>query len=37
MLKSWQRFGSKKYDAFTDEVNKIALIANDYKRIQLID
>ena len=37
ILKSQQRFTSKKYKAFTKEVSKIALSANDDKRIQSID
>ena len=37
ILKSQQRFRSEKYNVFTEEVNKIALIANDDKRIQSID
>ena len=37
MLKSQQGFRSEKYNVFTEEVNKIALSANDDKRIQSID
>ena len=37
MLKTQQRFKSEKYNAFTEEINKIALISNDDKRIQSID
>ena len=37
ILKSEQRFKSKKDNVFPEEVNKIALSTNDYKRIQLID
>ena len=37
ILKSQQRFRSEKYNVFTEEVNKIALIAHDDKRIQSID
>ena len=34
ILKSQQRFRSKKYNVFTEEINKIAFSANDYKRIR---
>ena len=37
ILKSQQRFRSKKHNAFTKEVNKVALNGNDDKRIQSID
>ena len=37
VLKSQQRFKSGKYNLFTEEINKIALSANDDKRIQSID
>ena len=37
VLKSQQRFKSGKYNLFTVEINKIALSANDDKRIQSID
>ena len=37
ILKSEQRFRSKKNNVFPEEVNKIALSTNDHKRIQLID
>ena len=33
ILKSQQRFKSKKHDVYTENVNKIALIDNDDKRI----
>ena len=36
ILKSQQRFRSNKHNVFTEEVTKIALIANDDKRIQSI-
>ena len=37
ILKSQQRFKSEEQNVFTEEVNKIALSANDDKRIQSID
>ena len=37
ILKSQQRFRSKKHNVFTEEVNKITLIANDDTIIQSID
>ena len=37
MLKSQQRFKSEKHDVYTEEVNKIALSSNDYKRLQTFD
>ena len=37
ILKSQQRFRSEKHDIITEEVNRIALIASDDKRIQLIN
>ena len=36
-LKTQQRFRSEKHNVFTEDVNKIALSSNDYKRTQLID
>ena len=37
ILKSQQRFKSKKPNVFTEEVNKIALSANNDKKTQTID
>ena len=37
ILKSQQRFRREKQSVFTEEVNKIALSANDDKRMQSID
>ena len=37
IIKSQQRFRSQKLHVFTEEVDKIALSANDDKRIQLIE
>ena len=37
MLKTQHRFRSGKHNVFTEEVNKIAQIFNDDKRIQSID
>ena len=37
ILNSQQRFRSEKHNVFTEEVNKIALNANDYKRTQSTD
>ena len=36
-LKTQQRFRSEKHNVFTEDVNKVVLSSNDYKRIQLID
>ena len=36
-IKSQQRFKSEKHDVFTDKVSKIALCANDDRRIKSID
>ena len=37
LSKTQQRFKSKRYNVFTEEINKIALSSNDSKRMQLID
>ena len=37
ILKSKQRFRSEEHNAFPEDVNKIALSANNDKRIQSID
>ena len=37
ILKTRQKFKSKSHNAFTEEINKIALSSNDDKRIQAID
>ena len=37
ILKTQQRFRSKKHNEFTEEINKIALSSNDDKRTQSID
>ena len=37
MLKAQQRFKSENHNAFTEEINKIALSSNNDKRIQSID
>ena len=37
ILKKQQRFRSEKHNAFTEEINKIALSSNDDKRMQSID
>ena len=37
ILKSQQRFNSEKHDAYTEEVNKIALSSSDDKRLQTFD
>ena len=37
ILKTQQRFKSKRHNVFTEEVNKIALSSNDDKRMQSID
>ena len=36
-LKSQQRFKSERHDAYTEEINKIALSSNDDKRLQTFD
>ena len=37
ILKSQQRFKSNYHNAYTEEVNKIALSSNDDKRLQTFD
>ena len=37
LLKSQQKFRSKAHSVFTEKVNKIALNANDSKKIQMLD
>ena len=37
ILKIQQRFKSERHNVFTEDINKIALISNDDKRIQSID
>ena len=37
ILKTQQRFGSERHNAFTEEISKIALSSNDDKIIQSID
>ena len=37
ILQTQQRFKSERHNAFTEEVNKIALSSNDDKKMQLID
>ena len=37
MLKTQQRFESERQNVFTEEINKIALISNDDKRMGSID
>ena len=37
VLKSQQRFKSKKHDLYTEEVSKVALSSNDDKRLQTFD
>ena len=37
ILKTQQRFTSERYNVFTEEINRIALISNDDKRTQSID
>ena len=37
ILKSQQRFKSYNHDAYTEEVNKIALSSDDDKRLQTFD
>ena len=37
ILKTHQRFESKRHNVFTEEIDKIALNSNDDKRIKQID
>ena len=37
ILKSQQRFKNERHDAYTEEINKIALRSNDDKRLQTFD
>ena len=37
ILKTQQRFKSRKHNVFTEETNKIALSSNDDKRMRSID
>ena len=37
VLKSQQRFKSRRHDVYTEEINKIALSSNDDKRMQIFD
>ena len=37
ILRTEQRFKSETHNAFTEEINKIALSSNDDKRMQSID
>ena len=37
ILKSQQRFRSENHNAYTEEINKIALSKNDDKRLQTFD
>ena len=37
VLKTQQRFKSKRHNVFTEEINKMALISNNDERIQSID
>ena len=37
ILKTQQRFKSKRYNVFTEEIDKIALTSNDDKRMQSTD
>ena len=37
ILKTQERFKSEKHNVCTEEINKIALCLNDYKRVKSID
>ena len=37
ILKSQQKFKSERHNVYTEDVNKIALISNDDKRLQAYD
>ena len=37
MLKSQQRFKSDCHNVYNEQINKIALSSNDYKRLQTFD
>ena len=37
VLKSKQKFKNERHDAYSEEINKIALCSNDDKRLQLFD
>ena len=37
VLKSQQRFNSERHDEYIEEINKIAVISNDDKRLQTFD
>ena len=37
IFKSQQMFKCERHNVFTEEINKIALISNDNKRMELID
>ena len=37
ILKTQQRFKNERHNVFTEEVNKILLISDDYRRMKSID